>query len=261
MEGRGSQIQNNVVDKDASHSRMRLFQGILPVRKQQIPGDIVAGITLATLAIPEVMGYTRISGTPVITGLFTILIPMAMYALIGSSRHLVVGADSATAAVLAAGLVGIATIGSSEYVAYAGVLALIAGIMLIAARLIKLGFLADFLSRTVLVGFLTGVGIQIAVMQLPDMLGIPFHATGPIQELLPDFLQISRTNVYCMVISIVVVAMIFGVKRISKKIPIALIAVVCVIIASYTLNLTSYGVPVLGGLPSGLPRLSFPTRR
>jgi SulP family sulfate permease len=248
----------NVVDKEASHSRMPLFQGILPVRKLQIPGDIVAGVTLATLAIPEVMGYTRISGTPVITGLFTILIPMALYALIGSSRHLVVGADSATAAVLAAGLAGIATIGSPEYVAYAGVLALIAGIMLIAARLIRLGFLADFLSRTVLVGFLTGVGIQIAVMQLPDMLGIPFRGTGPIQELATDFLQISKTNVYCMAISIIVLAMIFGVKRISKKIPVALIAVVCVIIASYTLNLTSYGVPVLGGLPSGLPKLSFP---
>lgn len=237
---------------------MPLFQGILPIRKQQIPGDIVAGVTLATLAIPEVMGYTRIAGTPVITGLFTILLPMALYALIGSSRHLVVGADSATAAVLAAGLAGIATIGSPEYVAYAGVLALIAGIMLIAARLVKLGFLADFLSRTVLVGFLTGVGIQVAVMQLPDMLGIPFHATGPIQELVTDFLQISKTNVYALAISIIVLAMIFGVKRISKKIPVAMIAVVCVIIASYTLNLTSYGVPVLGGLPSGLPRLSFP---
>jgi len=91
------------------------------------------------------MGYTRIAGTPVITGLFTILVPMALYALVGSSRHLVVGADSATAAVLAAGLVGIATIGSPDYVAYAGVLALMAGVMLIGASLVRLGFLADFL--------------------------------------------------------------------------------------------------------------------
>ena len=92
------------------------------------------------------MGYTRIAGTPVITGLFTILIPMGLYALIGSSCHLVVGADSATAAVLAAGLVGIATIGSPHYIAYAGLLALMVGIMLIGSRLVRLGFLADFLS-------------------------------------------------------------------------------------------------------------------
>jgi len=118
--------------------------GIFPITKSELPRDALAGITLATLAIPEVMGYTRISGTPVITGLFTILLPLALYAFFGSSRHLVVGADSATAAVLAAGLVGLAVVGSPEYVAYAGVLALMVAGMLILARLVKLGFLADF---------------------------------------------------------------------------------------------------------------------
>ena len=95
------------------------------------------------------MGYTRIAGTPVITGLFTILIPMGLYALIGSSRHLVVGADSATAAVLAAGLVGIATIGSPDYIAYAGLLALMVGIMLIGAVWYDWGFLRFSLTNRV----------------------------------------------------------------------------------------------------------------
>ena len=162
----------NVRENESSRMRWPIFQGILPVEKSQIPKDVLAGITLAALAVPEVMGYTRISGTPVITGLFTILLPMALYAFFGSSRHLVVGADSATAAVLAAGLVGIAAVGSPEYVAYAGVLALMAAGMLIVARLVRLGFLADFLSRTVLIGFLTGVGIEVAIKQSPDMLEI-----------------------------------------------------------------------------------------
>ncbi len=100
--------------------------GILPLDRSRISIDIVAGITLAALAIPEVMGYTKIAGMPVVTGLYTILIPTALFALFGSSRHLVVGADSATAAIMAAGLAGLAATGSPEYVAYAGILALMA---------------------------------------------------------------------------------------------------------------------------------------
>jgi len=210
------------------------------------------------LAIPEVMGYTRISGTPVITGLFTILIPMMLYAFFGSSRHLVVGADSATAAILAAGLVGIATIGSQEYVAYAGLLALLAGVMLLAARLVRLGFLADFLSRTVLVGFLTGVGIQVGISQLHDMLGLSGHGINPVQEILSDVQQISKVNIYSLTISIGVLALIFGLRRVSKKIPAALIAVLSTIVVSFVFNLSSHGVAVLGQIPSGLPELGWP---
>ena len=204
------------------------------------------------------MGYTRIAGTPVITGLFTILIPMALYAFFGSSRHLVVGADSATAAVLAAGLVGIAAVGSTEYVTYASLLALLAGIMLIAARLVKLGFLANFLSRTVLIGFLTGVGVQVAIGQLPDMLGIHTHGLSPVLELATDILQISKTNIYSLIISVAVLVLIFSFKRISRRIPIALVVVICIIIVSYAFNLTSYGVSLLGQVPAGLPVLGLP---
>src|SRR5512132_2701328 len=88
--------------------RLPVLQGVLPISAAQLPAEIVAGITLAALAIPEVMGYTKISGTPVITGLYTILVPSALFAILGSSRHLVVGADSATAAILAASLTGVA---------------------------------------------------------------------------------------------------------------------------------------------------------
>ncbi len=232
--------------------------GIFPIAKSEFPRNVLAGITLATLAIPEVMGYTRISGTPVITGLFTILLPMALYSFFGSSRHLVVGADSATAAVLAAGLLGLAAVGSPEYVAYAGVLALMVAGMLILARLVKLGFLADFLSRTVLVGFLAGVGIEIAIKQIPDMLGISGQSGGVIQEIATDFLSISNTNVYSLAISIALLVVIFGTKRISRKIPVALFAVLAVIVVSYVLNLSSHGVPVLGPIPSGLPQIAFP---
>ncbi len=96
------------IEKQARKNHFSMLQGILPIQKSEIPAEVLAGITLAALAIPEVMGYTKIAGTPVITGLYTLLIPMVLFAIFGSSRHLVVGADSATAAILAASLVGIA---------------------------------------------------------------------------------------------------------------------------------------------------------
>jgi SulP family sulfate permease len=132
------------------------------------------------------MGYTKIAGTPVITGLYTILIPMALFAVFGSSRHLVVGADSATAAILAAGLVGLAATGSDQYVALAAVLALMAAGFLLLARLVGLGFMADFLSRTVLVGFLTGVGLQVAVGQISGMLGLRGGGHGTLGKIWSD---------------------------------------------------------------------------
>jgi high affinity sulfate transporter 1 len=241
-----------------SDRRLPILQGILPLDRAQIPLDIVAGITLAALAIPEVMGYTQIAGMPVVTGLYTILIPMALFAIFGSSRHLVVGADSATAAIMAAGLAGMAATASSEYVALAGLLALIAAALLILARLIKLGFLADFLSRTVLIGFLTGVGIQVAVGQISGMLGIPGGGSGPIQKLIADVQQLPQTNIYTLAVSLAVLGVILGARRINDKIPGALIAVIGAIALSYFANLQADGVAVLGTVPGGLPSLSLP---
>jgi SulP family sulfate permease len=220
--------------------------------------EIVAGVTLAAMAIPEVMGYTQIAGMPVVTGLYTILIPTALYAFFGSSRHLVVGADSATAAIMAAGLIGLTVPASPEYVAYAAILALMAALFLFIARLVKLGFLADFLSRTVLIGFLTGVGIQVAVRQIAGMLGIPGGGADPAQNLIHDFQQLGQTNFSTLAVSATVLGIILIGRWVNRKIPGALIAVVAAIAASATFNLSQYGVAVLGSVPGGLPKLGFP---
>src|SRR5215471_5743162 len=125
--------------------RFRVLEGVLPIDRQRVPVEIAAGVTLAALAIPEVMGYTSIAGTPVVTGLYTIVLPIAVFAILGSSRHLVVGADSATAAILAASLVVLATPESPSYVALASLAALITAAWIVLARLVGLAFLADFL--------------------------------------------------------------------------------------------------------------------
>jgi hypothetical protein len=133
---------------------MPVMGGLLPVHRSEVAADVLAGITLAAVSIPVSLGYAKIAGMPVVTGLYTLLLPMGIFAILGSSRHLAVGADSATAAILAAALAGLAVAGSPRYVGLAGLAALLTGGLLLLARLARLGFLANFLSRTVLVGFL-----------------------------------------------------------------------------------------------------------
>src|SRR6266576_3475829 len=128
--------------------RLPVLQGVLPVERSRVRADALAGLTLAALGIPEVLGYAKIAGMPLVTGLYTMLLPMAVFAVLGSSRHLVVAADSATAAILAAAVSGLAAAGSAQYARLAGLAALLTGGMLLAARLARLGFLANFLSRT-----------------------------------------------------------------------------------------------------------------
>jgi high affinity sulfate transporter 1 len=229
-----------------------------PFEKKRFPMEIVAGVTLACLAIPEVMGYTSIAGMPVITGLYTIVLPVILFALLGSSRHLVVGADSASAAIMFAGLAGLATAASPTYVALAGMTALIVGAFLLLARILRLGFLADFLSRTVLIGFLTGVGIQVACGQFPGLFGIPKSGSGPIEQVVNTFKDWSKVSWSTFAVSISVIVVIALGGRLVKRVPWALIAVIGAIVASYAFDLSAHGVTTLGTVPSGLPSLTWP---
>ncbi len=244
--------------RGANGPRRFLFQGILPLDRSRVLRDALAGITLAALAIPEVLGYTKIAGTPVITGLYTMLLPMVAFALFGSSRRLVVGADSATAAILASGLAGLAASGSAQYVALCGLLALMAAAILLLARLIRLGFLADFLSRTVLIGFLTGIGVQVACGEFAGMLGLPGKGKGTLGGLVYDLGHLGRINPYTLGTAVGVLLVILGSRRFSKKIPGPLLAVMGATAASWAFHLKSFGVATLGPIPSGIPPFGFP---
>jgi sulfate permease, SulP family len=264
--------QPATVDGDRRSGRGRfvsMLDGIRPYRRSWLQTDIVAGITLAALAIPEVMGYTTIAGMPVITGLYTILIPIAAFALLGSSRHLVVGADSATAAIMFAGIASLGISGlqpaTPQWVALAGLSALLAGGLLWLARVARLGFLAVFLSRTVLVGFLTGVGVQVAIGQVDGMLGIPKQASGvpffsgDLIEFFKTVGHIGQASWPTALVSASVLAVLVGFGRWVKAIPGGLVAVVGSIVASWALNLQGHGVSTLGPVPSGLPSIGLPS--
>jgi len=242
----------------ATTTRAPVMQGVLPLDRSRIPADVIAGLTLAALGIPEVMGYSKIAGMPVVTGLYTILIPIAVFALLGSSRHLVVGADSATAAIMAAGIAGIAPLASPQYVAIAGALAIVTGVLLVLARLLRLGFLADFLSRSVLIGFLTGVGIQVAMGQVAGMLGVSAGSGGTIRKFLGTLANIGDTSMATLAVSLAVIVVSVGSRLLSPKIPGALIAVIGSIIVSWQWDLATHGVSTLGPVPGGLPDFGVP---
>ena len=231
--------------------------GILPLKKTQILPEILAGLTLAAIAIPEVMGYTKIAGTPVITGLYTLLLPMALFALLGSSRHLVVGADSATAAILATSIAGMAAAGSANYVALAGLLALMVGVLLLAASVARIGFMADFLSRTVLTGFLTGVGVQVALHSLGGMGGMVLPSV-----ISPDFVSkftsaLTAINATDLAVSGGVLVIIYLLRWVSKTMPGPIVALALAIGASWLFDLKT-SLAVVGSVPHGLPELSLP---
>ena len=225
--------------------------------RDRIAEDVLAGTTLAAVAIPQSLGYAKIAGMPLVTGLYTLLLPMAVFAVLGSSRHLVVAADSATAAILAAALAGLAVPASARYVRLAGLAALLTGGLLLLARLARLGFLANFLSRTVLVGFLAGVGVRVAIGQLPDMLGVS-APTPTVSRIVHTVAALPKAHLATVGVSAGTIMIILIARRISRRIPGVLIAVIGAIVVSRSADLAGGGVAVIGPVPPGLPPLGSP---
>jgi SulP family sulfate permease len=208
--------------------------------------------------VPQALGYTKIAGTPVVTGLYTLLLPLVAFAAFGSSRYLVVAADSATAAILAGGLLDKAPIASQQYVALAGLVALLTAVCLLLARLFKLGFLADFLSQTVLVGFLTGVGFQVGIAMLGDMLGLSVATHRTVEQLGQVLRSLPEVHVPTLFMSGIVVATILILRSLSPRLPGPLFAVVGAVAASAVFDFSARGITVIGPLAGGLPRIKAP---
>ncbi|PWT72237.1 MAG: sodium-independent anion transporter [Bacteroidetes bacterium] len=235
------------------------MQGILPIDKSRLMPDIIAGITLAALGIPEVMGYTKIINLPVVTGLYTILLPMLIFSLFGSSRHLVVGADSATAAIIAAALISLSiSPESAKYIVSVEMIALIVGVMLLLARIFRIGFIADFMSRTVLVGFLSGVGLQVAFKEIPHALGFAPGGQNFLTQLAYTVQHIPQTDSMSLILSLITIGIILLFDKFLPRFPGALLVIVGMIIASATLHWENRGVSLIGKVPEGLPQLSVP---
>jgi len=235
-----------------------VFGGLAPIRPRAALRDAWAGVTLASMNVPQVLGYTRIAGTPVVTGLYTVLLPLVAFATFGSSRQLVVAADSATAAIFAGSLSMMAEPASPHYMALVGMVALLTSGLLMLARVFKLGFLADFLSRTALVGFLAGVGVQVGSAMLGDMLGVDVASRRTLEQLWQVAWGLPSLDPQELGLSLFVVASILLGRRFAPRSPIPLLLVVGTVAASAWLNLSQHGVSVIGPVEGGLPRLGLP---
>jgi MFS superfamily sulfate permease-like transporter len=220
--------------------------------------DLVAGLSLAAMSVPQALGYTRIAGMPAVTGLYMALLPAVAFALLGASRQLVVSADSATAVLLASGLAAMAPRESAHYVALAGMVALLTAAMLLAARAFRLGFLADFLSRTVLVGFLAGVGVQVSITMLREMLQLTTQSRFSLMQLAELLQALPAADPRAAALAAAVVAALFAGRRFLSRWPVSLVVVIVAIAASAALDFADRGIEVLGAVPGGPPHLAWP---
>ena len=232
--------------------------GIFPLDRSRILPEIFAGISLAAMNIPQAMGYARIAGVPVIAGLYTLLFPVIAFALFGGARYLFVAADSATAVILSTGIEPMARPGTSLFLAHASVVALLTGAALLIARILKLGFLADFLSRTVLIGFLSGVGVQVAIAVLGQMLGIPVNGSSSLCQLWTVLTHLRVLHVPTLLVSVGVMTVILASRRWFPRFPGALLAVLGTITLSALMKFGDHGILLIGPVTGGLPPVTLP---
>ena len=223
--------------------------------------DILAGLTLWGLVVPEGMAYAGIANLPPEAGLYTLVASLLVYALFGSSRHLSVGATSATAALIASTVValGVTTGDMPTYMAYAAALVLIIAVIFLVAGIAKLGWVTQFLSKPVMDGFVTGLAIFVAVGQLNKLFGVEKGEGNVFQKLFAVIRQLPEANWATFAIGAFSLALLFLLPRWNKKIPAGLVVLFGSIAISTVLGLNAnYGVDVSGVLPQGLPSISVP---
>jgi len=237
---------------------IKIFGGIRPLARGSVLRDIFAGASVASINIPQVLGYARIAGAPVVTGLYTLILPLVAFAVFGSSRHLIVAADSATAAIFSSSLSQMAAPAGERYMALVGMVTLLTAGLLLVARLFKLGFLADFLSRTVLVGFLAGVGLQVATAMLSDMSGVAVDSRYSLVRAWEVLHGLRQPNTSTLALSALVAGGILLGNRFAARVPLALIAVVAAIAASAKFDFAHQGIALIGAVPGGLPMFRLP---
>jgi len=226
--------------------------------KRKLRPDLVAGVTVAAMSIPAGMAYASLAGVSPVAGLYALLLPALAYAFLGSSRQLIVGPEGAIAALVATTVAPFAVKQTSDYVGLVALLALLVGAAYLVAYLLRLGWLADYFSRAVLVGYLHGVVVVLIVGQLGKIFGVPIEQERPpaqLREFLGELDQISWVTFGVAAVSIVVLLVI---KYGLPKVPGALVVLVGGIVASAVFDLAAHGVRVVGDIPAGLPRLALP---
>ncbi len=222
--------------------------------------DLIAGLVLAAILVPQGLAYAELAGVPAVTGLYTTVACLVAYALMGPSRVLVLGPDSSVSPLIFAAIVPLAASDDpATIIAFAGMLALMVGVIEIGLGIGKLGFIADLLSKEVQAGYMNGLAITIIVGQLPKLFGFSTDADGFVAEVQAFLAGLDATNPVTLVVGLATLAIMLGMPHLTKKVPAVLVAVGGATIVSAVFNLADEGVKTVGVLPSGFPVPSFPS--
>lgn len=228
--------------------------------RQNVGREVLAGVTLLAIAVPLNIGYAQIAGLPATAGLYALVLPTVLYALVVSSRQVVASPDAAAAALVASSVGGLAAAGSADYATMAMAQAIICGAMLALLSVFKLGFLANFLSKPVLVGFVGGLALDILVSQVAKMLGVRIDSGGEFVEKVTDLIAgLGTVNPWSLLISVCALAILLVGRRLLAAVPWALIVLVAATVVVTVTPAVEAGVAVLGEVPAGPPTLTWPT--
>ncbi|KZS42489.1 sulfate transporter [Aquimarina aggregata] len=236
-----------------------IFDWLSTYKKEYLPGDLFAGLTVGIMLIPQGMAYAMIAGLPPIFGLYASLIPQVIYAIMGTSRQLAVGPVAMDSLLVASGLGALSLSGIDEYVSMAIFLALFMGAIQLFLGVLRMGFLVNFLSKPVISGFTSAAAIIIALSQLKHILGIDIAGGNRIQIVFKNtFDNISDINWCTLCIGLVAIVLIKGIKKVKKTFPAALVVVVLGIVLMYFSGWSTIGVKIMGEIPQGLPKFQVP---
>ena len=235
-----------------------LFSSLRGYRRTWLRGDLIAGLTVWAVLVPEALAYATIAGVSPVVGLYAAPGALLLYAAFGSSRHLVTGPMSATAALSAATVATYATAGSGQFVTMTAALAITTGLIAAIAGLLRLGFLASFISEPVLKGFIIGLALTIIVGQLPTLFGVEKGSGDFFQKLWDLITKLGDTQVLTLVVGVASIALLVLLRRLVPAVPGSLVVVLLSIVAVATLHLDRHGVDIVGHIASGLPSLGVP---
>jgi high affinity sulfate transporter 1 len=234
-----------------------VFTSLHGYQRAWVNADLIAGLTLLAIALPEQLATSRLAGMPPITGFYAFIAGTVLFALLGSNRQMSVGADSTIAPLFAAGVVGLATLGSPHYVELVSILAVMVGLMMILVSVLRLGWIAEFLSAPITTGFLSGVAVIIVIHQLPDFLGLPPTTGSDQHRFLYVVNHLSEVQAGALIMGLGVLAVMVVCARINRRLPGALIALIGSILLVNAFDLQAHGVPVIGTIHSGTPNFGL----
>jgi high affinity sulfate transporter 1 len=221
-------------------------------------GDLIAGVTVAALIVPKNLGYAGIAGIPLQNGLYAAAAGALVYAVFGSCRQISVGPSSGLAAVAASAVLAAGLVDEADVASFVAGITLASGVLFLLLAVLKMGWIARFLSRAVVTGFLFGAAIDVVIGELPKLTGTEVSGSNPIQELWSWFGTLGDTQTATVVVGVVALVVVFGLRAVAPQVPGALVLVVGGLIAAAVFDLGAKGVALVGDVPSGLPSLKLP---